>query len=80
VDPTPAFVLDAAREALSEATGYPASIGHPSLREAAAAWLRRRFGVEIGADGVTVCIGTKEAVGSLPHRLALRNPGRDTVL
>ena len=80
VDPTPAFVIAAARDALERATGYPASIGYPELREAAAAWIQRRFGIGIGADGVTACVGTKEAVASLPRVLALRDPGRDTVL
>jgi succinyldiaminopimelate transaminase len=80
VDPTPDFVLEAARKALGEATGYPASIGYPALREAAAGWIQRRFGVGIGADSVTACIGTKEAVASLPRVLSLRDPSRDTVL
>ncbi len=80
VDPTPRFVIKAAREALARATGYPASVGYPELRAAAAGWLQRRFGVEIDADAVTACIGTKEAVASLPHVLSLRVPGRDTVL
>ena len=72
VDPTPDFVLDAARNALDQATGYPASIGYPALREAAAGWLRRRFGVELGPDAVTACIGTKEAVAALQHNAGLR--------
>ena len=80
VDPTPEFVLDAAKNALDQATGYPASIGSPALREAATGWLRRRFGVEVGPDAVTACIGTKEAVAALPRLLSLRDPGRDTVL
>ena len=50
-------ILDAARAALGNATGYPASIGYPALREAAATWIRRRFGVELGPDAITACIG-----------------------
>ncbi len=80
VDPTPAFVVEAARRALEDATGYPASIGYPALREAAVGWIRRRFGVELAPDAVTACVGTKEAVASLPRLLSLRDPSRDTVL
>jgi len=80
VDPTPPFVVEAAREALHASTGYPPSIGTLTLREAAAGWIERRFGVAIDASGVIACIGTKEAVASLPRYLSLRDPGRDTVL
>jgi len=80
VDPTPEIVVAAAQSALRDATGYPATIGSPQLRAAAAAWLARRFGVEIDASAILACIGTKEVVASLPRLLSLRNPGRDTVL
>jgi aspartate/methionine/tyrosine aminotransferase len=60
--------------------GYPASAGSAALREAAAGWIRRRFGVEVEAAHVGACVGTKELVASLPHLLRLRNPERDTVL
>ncbi|MEX2256363.1 MAG: succinyldiaminopimelate transaminase [Acidimicrobiia bacterium] len=80
VDPTPQVALEAASTALGEATGYPATIGAPALREAAAAWIRRRFGVTVAADAVMACLGTKEVVAGLPRLLSLRNPDRDTVL
>jgi aspartate/methionine/tyrosine aminotransferase len=60
--------------------GYPPSAGTPAYREAAAAWLGRRFGVAVAPSQVAACVGTKELVGSLPHLLRLRDPGRDTVL
>lgn len=60
--------------------GYPPSIGTPAYREAATGWLDRRFGVQVDADGVAACIGTKELVAGLPHWLRLRDPTRDTVL
>ena len=61
--------------------GYPASAGSPALREAAAAWLTRRFGLDGVAPGaVAACVGTKELVASVPHVLRLREPARDTVL
>ena len=61
--------------------GYPASAGSPQLREAAAAWLTRRFGLSGAApSAVAACVGTKELVASVPQVLRLREPGRDTVL
>jgi succinyldiaminopimelate transaminase len=80
VDPTPAIALQAAAAALHVATGYPATIGSTALREAASGWIQRRFGVTVGPDAVVACVGTKEAVAGLPRLLALRDPGRDTVL
>jgi aspartate/methionine/tyrosine aminotransferase len=50
------------------------------LHEAVAAWMARRLGVDVDPARVGACVGTKEMVVSLPHFLALRNPGRDTVL
>jgi succinyldiaminopimelate transaminase len=80
VDPMPEVARRALVDAVSSSTGYPPSIGTVPLREAAASWIGRRFGVEVDADGVIACVGTKELVASLPHVLHLRNPTRDTVL
>jgi succinyldiaminopimelate transaminase len=60
--------------------GYPASAGSPLLRQAAAAWLARRFGLDEVPTSVAACVGTKELVASAPHVLRLRQPERDTVL
>jgi len=60
--------------------GYPASIGSPALRGAAADWMRRRLGVSLDAAQVAACVGTKEFVASAAWFLRLRTPGRDTVL
>src|SRR5262249_23178045 len=62
------------------APGYPAAIGAPAYREAAAGWIGRRFGVPVAPDAVVACVGTKELVASLPRVLALRDPSRDSVL
>lgn len=79
-DPPPASVVAALASSNAE-RGYPASIGSAPLREAAAAWMERRFGVSVDPRaGIGACIGTKEFVASLPQWLRLRNPGRDTVL
>ncbi len=60
--------------------GYPASAGSSELRQAAAAWLARRFGLDEVPASVAACVGTKELVASVPHMLRLRQPERDTVL
>ena len=59
---------------------YPLSLGSAGYREAAAAWLERRFGVSVPATQVAACVGSKELVAGLPHWLRLRSPARDTVL
>ena len=79
-DPPPRAVVDALASSGTE-RGYPASAGSPQLREAAAEWLTRRFGLaEVPVSSVAACVGTKELVASVPHVLRLREPGRDTVL
>jgi succinyldiaminopimelate transaminase len=79
-DPVPEVAQRAAADALARSMGYPASAGSQALREAAAGWIGRRFGVAVEAAHVGACVGTKELVASLPHLLRLRNPQRDTVL
>ena len=79
-DPVPEVAAAAATAALSASNGYPQSAGSPALRDAAAAWIARRFGVTVDAAHVGACVGTKELVTSLPHHLRLRTPARDTVL
>src|SRR5947207_13809269 len=79
-DLVPEVAERAAAAALAGSMGYPPSAGSAALREAAAAWIRRRFGVDVDATHVGACVGTKELVASLPHLLRIRNPSRDTVL
>ena len=79
-DPPPETVLEALASSNAE-RGYPASVGTPAYRNAAAGWLRRELNVEVDPDSETAaCIGTKEFVVSAPLYLRLRNPSRDTVL
>lgn len=79
-DPPPDAVVEALASSGTE-RGYPLSIGSDAYRRAAAAWLQRRFRVEIDPDTqIAACIGTKEFVVSLVHYLRLRRPDRDTVL
>ncbi len=79
-DPVPEIAIRAATGALTASNGYPPSAGTVALREAAAGWIGRRFGVDVEPAHVGACVGTKELVASLPHLLRLRNPGRDGVL
>ena len=60
--------------------GYPSSAGSAAARDAVASWMGQRFGVDVDAEGVALCIGTKEFVAGLPAWLHLRDPSRDTVL
>jgi succinyldiaminopimelate transaminase len=79
-DPVPEVAAKAAAAALANSMGYPPSAGSAALRDAAAAWIDRRFGVAVDGAHVGACVGTKELVAWLPHLLRLRNPQRDTVL
>jgi succinyldiaminopimelate transaminase len=79
-DPVPEVARKAAADAIDVSNGYPPSAGSAALRDAAAAWIARRFGVAVVGAHVGACVGTKELVASLPHLLRLRDPRRDTVL
>src|SRR5262245_58342139 len=70
VDPMPPVVLEALAASAPGATGYPATIGSAAMRDAAAAWIGRRFGCPIAPDDIVACIGTKELVASLPRALS----------
>ena len=62
-DAPPRAVIEALGSSGAE-RGYPASIGTPAFREAAAGWLDRRLGVTVDpASELAACIGTKELVG-----------------
>ena len=74
VDPTPAVVQDALREA-ADSPGYPTTIGLEATRQAAIDWLTRRHGVSgLGLDGVLPVIGSKELIGSMAVHLGI-GPG-----
>lgn len=79
-DPVPEIAVNAARSAVPTSAGYPPSVGSPELLAAASDWLQRVLGVEIPADDIGACVGTKELVTSLPQILSLRDPSRDAVL
>lgn len=74
VDPTPAAVQAALREA-ADAPGYPQTWGTPDIREAVATWFEARRGVpDLDPAGVLPTIGSKELVAWLPTLLGL-GPG-----
>jgi LL-diaminopimelate aminotransferase len=74
VEPTPHFIQDALIGGVSRSTGYPRVAGIAELRQAAAGWLRRRFGVDLDPDKEILPVnGSKEAIHSLP--LAVIDPG-----
>jgi N-succinyldiaminopimelate aminotransferase len=61
---TPQMLKDALSAALDTGlTGYPATAGEPVLREAAAAWMQRRYGVKVNpATEVLPVNGSREAL------------------
>ncbi|GAB3300992.1 succinyldiaminopimelate transaminase [Geodermatophilus aquaeductus] len=70
-------MLRAALAAAGDSPGYPPALGTRELREAAAAWLRRRLGVTVadplaGDPSVIPTIGSKELVALMPTLLGLR--------
>ncbi len=73
LEPTPPFIRDAVRAAISEISQYPSAFGSAELREAAAAYLERVFGVQVDPDReVLATSGSKEAIFHFP--LALLDP------
>jgi len=61
---TPQMLKDALAGALDTGlTGYPATAGEPTLRQACAAWLQRRYGVTVNpANQVLPVNGSREAL------------------
>ena len=74
--PTPALIVDAMREAVSEPEThrYPSNRGRPDFREAVADFYVRRFDVELDpATEIMPAIGAKECIFNL--NLAFLDPG-----
>jgi len=79
VDDTPA-VMTEALAAAGNAPGYPTALGTAALRTAAAGWLRRRLGVDVGdplgaEPSLIPTVGSKELVALLPTLLGLSGGG-----
>lgn len=78
--PTPKFIIDALNKAARDPATHRYSLdqGIPEFRNAAAKWLKKRFGVIMDADSqIYPLIGSKEGIAHIP--LAFINPG-DAVL
>jgi succinyldiaminopimelate transaminase len=62
---TPAFIRETLKAAIDERSSYPRAIGLPELREAIAAWIALRFGVEVDPTiELLPTLGSKEAIFS----------------
>lgn len=70
VDDTPEVIQEALRRA-ANSPGYPTVWGTTALRDAAAAWMRRRLGVTVSPDAILPTLGSKELVAMLPFQLGL---------
>lgn len=77
---TPLFLRVALSESIPSRTSYPPTHGTSALRNAAAGWARRRFGVSLDPEAsILATLGSKEALYSLAA--AVVRPGlRDVVL
>ena len=76
---TPAFIQQALCDAVtrqpSGLASYPATAGEPALRQAFAAWLQRRYALEVNPLTQTLPVnGSREALFALTQTLV--NPGR----
>jgi acetylornithine aminotransferase len=79
-EPTPPFLREALRAAVPEVSQYPSAMGTPALRQAAAGYLRRRFGVEVDPERQVVpATGAKETIFHLPLAFC-GDPARRTVV
>jgi aspartate/methionine/tyrosine aminotransferase len=77
---TPSLIREALLASVDETSKYPLAEGLPELREAIAAWVRRRFGVRLDpARQVIPTLGSKEAIFSLAQVVVDRDGGRNVV-
>ncbi len=60
--PMPAFLADAMAQETAGFGGYPSNDGSAALLDAIAGWLRRRYGVTVGTDGIMALNGTREGL------------------
>ena len=80
-EPTDPLIKRALTAALDEASGYPAAVGLPELRDAIAAWTARRFGVELDPERELIpTYGSKEAIFLFAQVVLDAGSGKDVVL
>jgi N-succinyldiaminopimelate aminotransferase len=76
---TPLFIKEALNDNFKGLAAYPATGGEPVLKEACAAWLRRRYGVSVDAKTQILPVnGSREALFSLTQTVI--DPTRDAVV
>ena len=79
-EPTPTFVPEELRRSIPAVSQYPTTSGLPELRRSVAAYVRRRFGVEVDPDTqVLPTAGSKEAIFSTPLAFVDRTEGSAVV-
>ena len=74
--PTPKFIIDALAKAVKDPATHRYSLdqGIPEFRNAAAKWMKKRFGVDLDPNTeIYPLIGSKEGIAHIP--LAFINPG-----
>lgn len=75
-EPTPEFIRQALRNAVTPTLRYPTTSGQRELRAAIVSWLKRRHGVAADPEAhVLPCSGAKEAIFHLPF--AFVDPASD---
>lgn len=78
-EPTPAFIVNAAIEALQRGeTRYTLSRGIAPLRTAIADYLARTYQCDMGAERITVTVGGMQAIAQ--SLLAITEPGDEVVI
>ncbi len=75
---TPPFIMEALASSLKGLANYPTTQGIPALREAIAAWNRRRYGLELNPETEILPVnGSREALFSFAQTVI--DPGRGHV-
>jgi len=75
-EPTPPFITEALRSSVPEVSQYPTAAGLLELREAIAAYVNRRFGVDVDpSTQVIPTSGAKEAIFNTPFAFIDRDAG-----
>ena len=75
---TPAFIKQALTDALDGLAAYPATAGEAVLREACAAWVQRRYGLQIDpATQILPVNGSREALFALAQTVIDPSQHRD---
>jgi N-succinyldiaminopimelate aminotransferase len=79
--PAPTVVLDAMRGNLAGLSNYPATAGSAELRTAIAAWIQRRYGLQLDASTQLIpCNGSREALFAIAQTVVdASRPGATVV-